>query len=112
MAVLVSVMFIGVLSFFIWCLHRQWYRNRKRERNSELQTNMIDSPYQELDLTRKNTEDNYQSLRFKTPQSNFKPETTKVDTTYQQLDLSNMNTEDNYQSLMSCRVSENNNYSF
>ena len=64
-------------------LHRQWYRNKKPARNPELQTNTVDTIYQELMFTRMNKEDNYQSLRYETPHSNFEPETTEVDKTYQ-----------------------------
>ena len=102
-AVLASVIFIGILSIIIWCFRHRWFINGNPKRNPESETNIVDTTYQELDLTKMNSEDNYQSLRFKTTQSNFEPQTTEVDTTYQQLDLSKMNTEDNYQSLTSRR---------
>ena len=102
-AVLASLIFIGILSIIIWCFRRRWFRSRNLKRNPKLETNSVDSNYQELDLTKMNSEDNYQSLRFKTPQSKFEPQTTEIDTTYQQLDVTKMNTEDNYQSLTSRR---------
>ena len=62
------------------------------KRNPEAQTTEVDKTYQELDLTKINTEDiNYQSLRNRKLQRtrSFKNE----------LDLSTMNTADDYQSL-------------
>lgn len=70
------------------------------KRNPEAQTTEVDKTYQELDLTKINTEDiNYQSLRNRKLQRNSEPQTAVVDTTYNELDLSKMNTADDYQSL-------------
>ncbi|CAB4008681.1 B-cell receptor CD22-like, partial [Paramuricea clavata] len=98
--ILVSGIIIVILLFYIgWCSRRRWLKNRKPEQNPEAQTTEADTTYQALDLTKMNTEDNYQSLRNRGPQLNPEPKTTEADTTYQGLDLSKMNTEDNYQSL-------------
>jgi hypothetical protein len=70
------------------------------KRNPEAQTTEVDKTYQELDLTKINTENiNYQSLRNRKLQRNSEPQTAVVDTTYNELDLSKMNTADDYQSL-------------
>ena len=64
MVILVSGIIIGILfSYIVWCSRRRWFRNRKPERNPEPQPTEVDTTYQELDLTKMNTEDNYQSLR-------------------------------------------------
>ena len=90
-----GIIIVILLSYIVWCSRRRWLRNRKPEQNPQAQTTEADTTYQALDLTKMNTEDNYQSLRKTKPQSNPEP----VDTTYQALDLSKMNSEDNYQSL-------------
>jgi hypothetical protein len=59
----VSGIVIGILlPYIVWCSHRK-FRNRKPERNPEPKTTEADTTYQELDLTKMNKEDNYQSLR-------------------------------------------------
>ena len=59
----VSGIVIGILlSYVVWCSHRK-FRNRKPERNPEPKTTETDTTYQELDLTKMNKEDSYQSLR-------------------------------------------------
>ena len=76
---------------FLRC--RQRWVNKKRKQlstNAEGRVNTVDSTYQELDLSKMEKEDNYQSLR---------PKDETVDKTYQGLNLSKMNNEDNYQSL-------------
>ena len=63
---LVSGIIIGVLVAYIaWCSHRRWCKNRKPEHHeqSPQQPAEAESTYQELDLSKMNTEDNYQSLR-------------------------------------------------
>ena len=63
---LVSGIIIGILVAYIaWCSHRRWCRNRKPEHHeqSPQQPAEAESTYQELDLSKMNTEDNYQSLR-------------------------------------------------
>ena len=94
-----GIIIVIFLSYIVWCSRRRWLRNRKPEQNPEAQTTEADTTYQALDLTKMNTEDNYQSLRNTKSQSNPEPQRTEVDTTYQALDLSKMNSEDNYQSL-------------
>ena len=100
-AVVVSVIFIGVLCYIICCFRHRCRKSKKPKRKLESRANEVDLTYQELDLTKMDREDNYQSLVHKNTrgQSNFEKPATEDDTTYQQLDLSNMNTEDNYQSL-------------
>ncbi|XP_028399293.1 neural cell adhesion molecule 1-like [Dendronephthya gigantea] len=59
---LVSGIIIGVLSYVAVCFRRK-FKSRKPSSNSEPPTTELDPNYRELDLTRMNTEDNYQSLR-------------------------------------------------
>jgi hypothetical protein len=98
-----GIIIVILLSYIVWCSRRRWLRNRKPEQNPQAQTTEADTTYQALDLTKMNTEDNYQSLRKTKPQSNPEP----VDTTYQALDLSKMNSEDNYQSLRNTKPQSN-----
>ncbi len=65
MVSLVSGIIIGfIFSYIVWCSHRRWFsNNRKAERNPEPRATEVDTTYQELDLTKMNKEDNYQSLR-------------------------------------------------
>jgi peptidoglycan/LPS O-acetylase OafA/YrhL len=59
---LVSGFILGILfSYIVSCSRRRWFRNR----NPEPKTTGVDTTYQELDLSKMNTEDNYQSLRYK-----------------------------------------------
>ncbi|CAB3980049.1 matrix-remodeling-associated 5 [Paramuricea clavata] len=95
--ILVSGIIIGILFCYIVLCFRRKFRSRKPQSNPEPKATEVDTSYQELDLSKMNTEDNYQSLRNRGPQSNPEPKATEVDTTYQGLDLSKMNTEDNYQ---------------
>ena len=102
--ILSSVIFIGIISFIIWWAYRRWFRNRKRKQNqtNELHANDVafTNNYQQIDLSKMNTEDNYQSLTNWDPQiNNIVPQTTEMETTYEDLDVTKMNTEDNYQSL-------------
>ena len=61
---MVSGFIIGVLvSYIAWCSRRRWFRNRKPERNPYQQPIEADSTYQELNLSKMNKEDNYQSLK-------------------------------------------------
>ena len=63
MVSLVSGIIIGLfLAYILLCAHRRWFRNRKRKNNPEPQTTEVDTTYQELDLSKMNKEDNYQSL--------------------------------------------------
>ena len=61
---MVSGIIIGLLlSHIVSCSRRRWFTTRKSEQNVEPRDNEVDSTYQELDLSKLNTEDNYQSLR-------------------------------------------------
>ncbi|CAB4037301.1 hemicentin-1-like isoform X1 [Paramuricea clavata] len=93
----VSGIIIGILLSNIFLCSCRKFRSRRPQSNPEPQENEVDTTYQELDLSKMNAEDNYQSLRNRGPQSTPEPKTTEADTTYQELDLSKMNTEDNYQ---------------
>ena len=98
--ILSSVIFIGIIFHIIWWIYRRWFKNRKAKRNHESQTTDLHTTYQELDLSKMNIEDNYQSLINRNPQlNNIVPQTTEIETTYEDLDVTKMNTEDNYQSL-------------
>ena len=61
---LVSGIIIGILlCYIIWYSRHRWFRKRKPEQNPEGQTTEADTTYQELELSKMNTEYNYQSLR-------------------------------------------------
>ncbi len=63
MVSLVSGIIIGIIfSYTVWCSHRRWFRNKKPEQYSDPKTSEVDTTYQELDLSKMNKEDNYQSL--------------------------------------------------
>jgi hypothetical protein len=86
---------IGILlsSIVWWCCRR--FRNRKPERNPEGHANEIDTTYEELDLEKMNTEDNYQSSRVNTARNDT---TNGEESAY--TDLSKTRDEENhYQSL-------------
>ncbi|CAB3986173.1 ---NA--- [Paramuricea clavata] len=60
---LVSGIMIGtLLSYIVFCSRRK-FRSRKPQSKPEPKTTEVDTTYQELDLSKMNTEDNYQSLR-------------------------------------------------
>ena len=61
---LVSGIIVGILlSHVVQCSRRRWFRNRKAKQNPDQQPAEADSTYQELDLSKMNKEDNYQSLK-------------------------------------------------
>jgi predicted histidine transporter YuiF (NhaC family) len=95
---LVSGFILGILFSYIVSYSRcRWFRNRKPElRNPETKTTEADTTYQELDLSKMNTEDNYQSLRVNAAVCN--DATNDDDSTYTQLSKTR-DVEDNYQSL-------------
>ena len=90
---LVSGIIIGLfIAFAIWCLHRcQVVRNRNPEQRPEPQATKVDTTYQELDLSKMNTEDNYQSLKVNAA-------TNEDDSTYTTLSKTR-DEENTYQSL-------------
>ena len=91
---LVSGIIVGIiLSYIAWCSHRRWFRNRKPKRNPDQQPTEADSTYQELDLSKMNKEDNYQSLRGNVARIN---------------DVINDNDDSNYTELSRTRDVENN----
>ena len=101
--ILASVFFIGICSYVIWyCYHHRCRNNQLQKQNPDT----VETTYQELDVTKMNTEDNYQPLLYTTPNSNFELRPTEVDATYEELDTTKMNTEDNYQSLIVGVLSE------
>ena len=91
MVTLVSGIIIGLfLALIVWCFHRRRVvRNKNPEQNPEPKITAVDPTYQELDLTKMNTEDNYQSLRAASNGD---------DSTYTELSKTRKE-EDNYQSL-------------
>ena len=91
--ILVSGIIIGLfLAFIIWCLHRrQVVINKNSQRDPEPQATNVDSTYQELDLSKMNTQDNYQSLKVNAA-------TNEDDSTYTTLSKTR-DEENNYQSL-------------
>ena len=54
---------IGCLLFYIVSFSRRKFKSRKpQQSNTEPQKSQVDKTYEELDLAKVNTEDNYQSL--------------------------------------------------
>ena len=94
---LVCGIIIGVLLTYIaQCSRRRWFRKRKPKGNPDEQPTEAASTYQELDLSKMNQEDNYQSLRGNVARIN---EVTNDDeSTYTELSKTR-DVEDNYQSL-------------
>ena len=61
---LVSGTIFGILVACIaWCSHRRWFSKRKLEQSPNPQPTEAETTYEELDLSKMNTEDNYQSLK-------------------------------------------------
>ena len=88
----VSGVIIGLfLACILLCLCRRRFNNRKPERKPESETTQVDTTYQELDLSKMNKEDNYQSLRVNAASNDD-------DSTYTELKKTS-DVEDNYQSL-------------
>ena len=108
---LVSGIIIGVLlSYLVLCSRRRWSRNKNPQtqtieldtrnkilKNRELETIEADSTYQQLDLTKMNKEDNYQSLVMKGYTSK-NDDGNDDDSTYTEL-TKVRDVENNYQSL-------------
>ena len=94
---LVCGIIIGVLLTYIaQCSHRRWFRKRKPKGNPDEQPTEADSTYQELDLSKMNQEDNYQSLRGNVARIN--DVTNDDESTYTELSKTR-DVEENYQSL-------------
>ena len=94
---LVSGIIVGViLSYIVQCSHRRCFRNRKPKQNPDQQPTEADSTYQELDLSKMNQEDNYQSLRGNV--ARIDDVTNDDDSTYTELSKTR-DVENNYQSL-------------
>ena len=80
------------LAYIFVCSRRRWFNSRKPEQNPEPQLNEVDTTtYQELDYSKMNKEDNYQSLRVNAASND-------ADATYTELNKTR-DVEDNYQSL-------------
>ena len=95
---LVSGIIIGILVACIaWCSHRRWFTKRKAEQTSYQQPTEAESTYQDLDLSKMNTEDNYQSLRGNISRIDDTVNNDD-DTTYTELNKIR-DVENNYQSL-------------
>ena len=93
----VSGFIAGVLlSYIVWCSRRRWFRKRKPKRTLNEQPTEADSTYQELDLSKMNQEDNYQSLRGNVTRIN--DVTNDDESTHTELSKTR-DVEDNYQSL-------------
>ena len=96
MVTLVSGIIIGIfLSYIVSCSRRKFRRTRQPQSNHESKTTEADTTYQELDLTKLNTEDNYQSLRVNAANNEAANDD---DSTYTELSKTR-DVEDNYQSL-------------
>ena len=93
MVILVSGIIIGiVISFIVLRFRRRWFETR----NPNPKATEVDPTYQELDLTKMNTEDNYQSLRVNAASNEAG---CGDDSTYTELNKADRNDENNYQSL-------------
>ena len=111
MVVFVSGICIGILlSYIVWCSRRRYLRKKNPQpqtieldtrnevlTNPEAETVEADSTYQQLDLTKINKEDNYQSLIMKGNTSSNNAGNDD-DSTYTELKKVR-DVEDNYQSL-------------
>ncbi len=97
---LVSGIIIGLfLAYIIWCSRRRWFRNKKSERYSEPKTSEVDTTYQELDFSKMNKEDNYQSLIVNAVNNDdANDDGNDDDSTYTKLSKTR-DVENNYQSL-------------
>ncbi|CAB3998573.1 B-cell receptor CD22-like [Paramuricea clavata] len=97
---LVSGFILGILfSYIVWCSHRRWLRNRKPERSPEPKITEAVTTYQELDLTKMNKEDNYQSLRVNAASHDAGNQAgNDNDSTYTELSIT-IDMENKYQSL-------------
>ena len=97
MVSVVSGIIIGLfIAYILLCVRRRFFRNRKPKRNPEQQTTEVDTTYQELDLSKMNTEDNYQSLRVNSASNDALNDD---DSTYTELNKGARDDENNYQSL-------------
>ena len=93
---LVAGIIIGLfLAYILFCSCRRWFRNRKSERHVEPGTTEVDTTYQELDLTKMNKEDDYESLRVNAASNVAEND---EDCTYTELNKTR-DVENNYQSL-------------
>ena len=92
---LVAGIIIGILfSCIVWCCRRK-FGSRKPQSCPEPRACEVDSTYQELDITKMKTEDNYQSLRVDVAINNV---TNGDDSNYSELSQIR-DKENNYQSL-------------
>jgi hypothetical protein len=90
----VSGIIIGILFSYIVSCSRRQFTSKKPQPNPKLQTE-VDTTYQELDLTKMNAEDNYQSLRVNAASNDAANDD---DSTYTELNKTR-DVENNYQSL-------------
>ena len=99
MVSLISGIVVCIFVFYIVRRsRRRWFKRRKPEAKPE--KTVDDSIYQDLDLTKMGTEDNYQSLTGNVARRNkVADDDYESPDDYQDLDVTKMNTEDNYQSL-------------
>ena len=92
---------IGILVAYIaWCSHRRWCKDRKpehHEQSPEQQPAEAETTYEELDLSKMNTEDKYQSLRGNVSRI-YDAVNNDDDSTYTELNKIR-DAENNYQSL-------------
>ena len=91
-----SGIIIGILLSYIVTCSRRKFRSRETQSNPQAQTTEVDTTYQELDLSKMNTEDNYQSLRVNAARNDAAAN--DDDSTYTELNKTR-DVEDNYQSL-------------
>ena len=96
LGLIISGIIIGLfLAYILLCARRRWFTNRKFEQRVKPGTTEVDTTYEELDLTKMKTEDNYQSLRVDVAIDNV---TNEDDLNYTTLSQTR-DVENNYQSL-------------
>ena len=92
---LVAGIIIGILFSYIFSCSRRKFGSKNPQSSPEPQTTGVDPTYQELDLTKMNREDNYQSLRVNAESNNVANDD---DSNYAELSKTR-DVENNYQSL-------------
>ena len=84
-----------LLSYIVSCSRRKFRRKKPQQSNREPSKPQVDKTYEELDLTKLNKEDDYQSL---TVNQSAKNDSGKDDSTYTKLSKTR-EAENSYQSL-------------
>ncbi|XP_028399387.1 hemicentin-2-like isoform X1 [Dendronephthya gigantea] len=94
----VTTFIIGILVSCVVFYFRCKHRSRKRQQNHESPKSQVDKTYQELDLTKMNTGENYQTLTAVPGAAASNESVREDDSTYTELSKTR-DIEENYQSL-------------